>query len=160
MLQDAGEPGAAASFSRLYAAGQSLGVRVVSRDVRESNDLAPSFEVMRRGGAQAVFVGNGAWMVDYWVPLAQLALDHRLPMVSDWYDLTLKGGLLSYRWDDAEVLARAAGMVDRILTGAKPGELSIEYPVKFRLALNMTTVKALGLTIPLSVLARVDDVSH
>jgi putative ABC transport system substrate-binding protein len=156
MLHDAGEPGAAASFTRFYGVGQSLGVRVVSRDVRESNDLAPTFEVMRRDGAQAVFVGSGAWMVHAPETLAQLARDHRLPMLSAWYYLPCVGGFLSYHWDEAEVLARTAEMVDRILKGAKPGELPIEYPVKLRLAINMTTAKALGLTIPPAVLGRAE----
>jgi len=90
--------------------------------------------------------------------IGELARDNRLVLALDWYYLALAGGLLSYRWDDDEMLAKAATLVDKILKGAKPADLPVEKPSRFRLALNLKTAKALGLTIPPSVLARADEI--
>ncbi len=89
--------------------------------------------------------------------IASLLLKHRAPAVSDWYYLTAWGGLMSYRWDDYSMLDRQAALVDRLLKGAKPADLPVEQPTKFRLVINRRAAKALGLTIPPSVLLRTDE---
>jgi len=137
---------------------RALGLRVRSREVGEVGDLAPTFEVMHRASTQAVLVRNGWWLVPNRLVIGELARDNRLVLASDWYYLALAGGLLSYRWDDDEMLAKAATLVDKILKGAKPADLPVEKPSRFRLALNLKTAKALGLTIPPSVLARADEI--
>jgi putative ABC transport system substrate-binding protein len=90
--------------------------------------------------------------------LAQLAAAHRLPAMYDLAEYVEAGGLISYGADLDEIWRRAATFVDKILKGAKPAELPIEQPSKFELVLNLTTAKALGLTIPQSLLARVDQI--
>jgi putative ABC transport system substrate-binding protein len=90
--------------------------------------------------------------------IARLALEHRLPMMSQFSRLVEAGGLMSYGPELADLFARAASYVDKILRGTKPGDLPIEQPTKFELVINLKTAKALGLTIPPSVLARADQV--
>jgi len=87
-----------------------------------------------------------------------LATKHRLPAVFEWREFTEAGGILSYGTDIAAMYRRLAGYVDKILKGAKPGELPVEEPTKFELCLNLKTAKALGLAIAPSVLVRADKV--
>jgi putative ABC transport system substrate-binding protein len=87
-----------------------------------------------------------------------LAAKHKLPAVFQRSDWTKAGGLISYGADRLEPFRRAAGYVDRILKGAKPADLPVEQPTKFELVINLKTAKALGLTIPASLLGRADEV--
>ena len=88
----------------------------------------------------------------------QLAMTHRLPAIYQSEDFVSEGGLMSYGPSLADAFRQAATYVDKILKGAKPADLPIEQPTKFRLAINLKTAKALGLTIPLPLLGRVDEV--
>jgi putative ABC transport system substrate-binding protein len=124
----------------------------------EVADLDPTFAAMQRDGVQAVLVQSAAWMIPWLSRIAFAARDQRLPLISDWNQLTRAGGLLSYRWDDNQQLVRAAAMVDRILKGADPAAVPTERATTFRLVVNLKTAKALGITIPPSVLARADEV--
>ena len=90
--------------------------------------------------------------------LTELAAKYRIPAVYMTKEFVVVGGLLSYGVDFADVFARGAIYVDKILRGAKPGELPIQQPTKFEFVINLKTAKALGLTIPPSVLARADEV--
>jgi putative ABC transport system substrate-binding protein len=92
------------------------------------------------------------------VLIAQLALKERLPVVSQFSRLVEAGGLMSYGPDLSDLFARAASYVDKILKGTKPGDLPIEQPTTFELVVNLKTAKALGLTIPPSLLQRADQV--
>jgi putative ABC transport system substrate-binding protein len=89
---------------------------------------------------------------------AELALQYRLPAVSFVRGMVDEGGLLSYGFDEADVYRRAAGVVDKVLKGAKPADLPVERPTKFALVINLKTAKAIGLTVPPSLLARADEV--
>jgi putative ABC transport system substrate-binding protein len=90
--------------------------------------------------------------------IARMAAQHRLPAIYAYRYYVTSGGLMSYGVDTVDQFSRAASYVDRILKGAKPGDLPIEQPTKFELVINLKTAKALGLTIPLSLLQRADHV--
>jgi len=90
--------------------------------------------------------------------MAELALRHRLPSIAEGKEFVEAGALMSYAPDLSAILRRAAVFVDKILKGAKPGELPVEQPTKFELVINLKTAKALGLIIPPSLLARADQV--
>ena len=90
--------------------------------------------------------------------VAELALKYRMPAVSAFRPFAEGGGLMSYWFAEAEVYGRAAAFADKILKGAKPGDLPVEQPTKFELVINLKTAKALGLTIPPSLLQRADQV--
>jgi len=90
--------------------------------------------------------------------IAELAANHRLPSISSFQEYVEAGGLMSYGTNIAERYRRSATYVDKILKGTKPGDLPVEQPTKFELVINMNTARALGLTIPQSLLLRADEV--
>ena len=126
-------------------------------------ELAPSryaeaFAHITRERPLAIFTSsNGAHLVNRQL-LADHALRERIASAHTWREIVEAGGLLSYCADYADILRKAAGYVDKILNGAKPADLPIEQPTKFELVINAGTAKALGLTIPSSVLAHADEV--
>jgi len=143
-------------FEALQTGARSLGVRLQRVNVR-ADDLAGAFSTMAKDGVNALNVGSVAWVLDHRAAIAALAVKHRLPTIGGPRRFAEGGGLLAYgaregvdRWQ------RTAGYVDRILKGAKPAELPIERPTKFELVINLKTAKALGLTIPQTLLLRAD----
>jgi len=113
---------------------------------------------MARAQAQALLVlAFGPYIVER-QRLAELALRHRLPTMFNVRDHAEAGGLLSYGTDLNDLSRRGAAYVNKILKGAKPADLPVEQPTKFELVINLKTAKALGLTIPQSLLARADQV--
>jgi putative ABC transport system substrate-binding protein len=143
--------------ARARRAAERLQLSLQVREMR-AGDLHKVFAILVQERTQAVLLLSSDWMVGSRTLIAELSLRHRLPIVSDWYHLTRAGGLMSYRWDDREMVDRLAGLVDRILRGARPADLPVEQPTRFELAINLRTVRALGLTIPPAVLARADEV--
>ena len=120
--------------------------------------LDAAFVAMKRGGAGAVIVVQSSAFFAGYPRISDLALTHRLPSVGGSKEYPEAGGLISYGADYPDLFRRAAVFVDKILKGAKPGDLPIEQPTKFELAINLKTAKALGLTIPPSLLQRADQV--
>ena len=146
-------------FEHVRAAGQALRLTIQSHEVRGRGDFSAAFAAMTRDRADAVLLLTSSMMIhDQGVAIATLAARHRLPIMSSWTYLTHSGGLMSYTSDTVEVLGQTAALVNRILRGAKPADLPVEQPTKFELVINLKTAKALGLTIPPSVLARADEV--
>jgi putative ABC transport system substrate-binding protein len=113
---------------------------------------------MARERADALLVSASSTFLAQRTTLAQLALKARLPTMLSFRESVEAGGLMAYAVNMADFVGRAAVYVDKILRGAKPADLPVEQPTKFELVINLKTAKALGLTIPQSVLARADDV--
>ncbi|HXH83166.1 MAG TPA: ABC transporter substrate-binding protein [Candidatus Tectomicrobia bacterium] len=135
-----------------------LGVQIRMVEVRGAGDLEKAFETVVRGGAGAVLALADPMMFSHRRVLAHLAVRHRLPLMGGLRAYTQAGALMSYWADEQELVRRAATYVDRILKGAHPGALPIEQPSKYDLIVNVTTARALGLTIPPSLLLQADEV--
>ena len=137
---------------------RSLGLSLRRVEAREQ-DLESGMSAITRGGAEAFTVaGSGAMPFRTHAQLAQLALKTRLPAVAPWRQFAEAGGLMSYGANGPEMFRRAAVQVDRILKGARPGDIPVEQASKFEMVVNVKTAKALGLTIPHPVLLRADEV--
>ncbi len=117
-----------------------------------------AFAAIARADVHAIFVGTNPIHLTHYTTLIALAAAARLPASYQWRDFVEAGGLMSYAPNLPDLFTRCADYVDRILKGAKPGDLPIQQPEKFELAINLKTAKALGLTIPLTLLARADEV--
>jgi putative ABC transport system substrate-binding protein len=137
---------------------QALGIETQRYMVRKPADLAEAFAAMQRNGANAVIVLSDATFYTWRRQIVAVAAERSLPAMSEAREYVEDGGLISYGPNIPELIRRAAALVDKILKGAKPAELPIEQPTKFELVINLRTAKALGLTIPPSLLARADEV--
>jgi putative ABC transport system substrate-binding protein len=140
------------------AAARALGVRLQFVEARGPADFDRAFSETTTAHADALTVLPSAMFVNERRRLVALAAKNRLPAVYPSRDSVDAGGLMSYGPDLADVFRRAATYVDKILKGAKPGDLPVEQPTKFELVINLKTAKALGLTIPPSLLGRADEV--
>jgi putative tryptophan/tyrosine transport system substrate-binding protein len=140
------------------AAARMISVTLQPLAVRNPGDLEPLFGAATRERADALLVFAHAFAFVHRDRIIELAARQRLPTMYGWREFVDVGGLMSYGPNVNTILRRAAGYVDRILKGAKPGDLPIEQPTKFELVINLKTAKALGLTIPPSLLLRADQV--
>jgi putative tryptophan/tyrosine transport system substrate-binding protein len=122
-----------------------------------AEDIAPAFEALK-GRAEALYVVGDALVITHRIRINTLALSARLPTIHVVREFVEAGGLMSYGPNFADRFRRAADYVDKILRGAKPGDVPVEQATKFDLVINLTTAKALGLTIPESFLLRADEV--
>ncbi len=139
------------------AAARTLGIEVVPLEIRRVADFSPAFQAFR-GNADALYVAIDQLMVANLMRILTLALGARLPTIFSTRDFIRGGGFMSYGPSYTERFARAADYVDKILRGAKPGEIPVEQPTKFELVVNLITAQALGLEVPPTLLARADDV--
>ena len=151
VLFDPREPGAIALLDRTRAATTSLGLTLQPYEVRSSRDFQTVLAAAKQGGAQAVHVQWFDWMIFHLHDLPQLAQLYRLPLTSTSSNLTEAGGLMSHQADTEDLLGRAAGLVDRILRGAKPADIPVAQPAIYRLVINLKTAQALGLPVPTSL---------
>jgi len=140
------------------SAGKQLGIGLVSAEVREPNDLDVAFQMLSNEHMQAVIVLVDGMLFQERERIAQLAASARLPAVYAFRQHVDAGGLLSYGVNLAENFRRAATYVVKILKGAKPADLPVEFPNKLELIINLKTAKALGLDIEPTLLARADEV--
>jgi putative ABC transport system substrate-binding protein len=157
VIADANFPERVREIGEVQAAARSLGLEVATHEIRRPEDIAPAFEAIR-DRADALYVVINALFNAYRTRIITLALIARLPMILNTRDFVQAGGLISYGPAFPAVFRRAAEYVDKILRGAKPGDLPVEQAAKFDLVINLTTAKALGLTIPESFLIRADEV--
>jgi putative ABC transport system substrate-binding protein len=141
----------------LDTAAKRLSVRIGRFEVASEHDVDRVFTDIKRNSG-AVMVVASQFTVAHRPRITQLAIRHRLPSMHDYSVFVEAGGLASYGPKFSDLYRRAAQFVDRILKGAKPADLPIEQPTKFELVINLKTAKALGLTIPQSILLRADQV--
>ena len=134
-----------------------LGIEIINVEIRRPEDIAAAFHGLK-GRADALYVPPDPTIISTLARLSTLALSARLPTVHGSREYVEAGGLMSYGPDFPYFFQRAANYVDKILRGAKPADLPVEQPTKFELVINLKTAKALGLTIPPSILARADSV--
>ena len=139
-------------------AGRALGVRLQFVEARGPADFDRAFSDMTRARAGALTVWPTAMFFNERRRLVDLAAKNRLPTVYSWRESVDAGGLMAYGPNVADLFRRAATYVDKILKGAKPADLPVEQPTKFELVINLKTAKALGLTIPQTLLQRADQV--
>ena len=137
---------------------KSIGVAVQSVDARGPKEFDAAFSAMKRARADAVVLAVNTPFMAHRQRIAQLAVSHRLPLMAPAREYAEAGALISYGTDYPDRFRRAAIYVDKILKGAKPADLPIEQPTKFELVINLKTAKAIGLTVPQSVLGRADEV--
>ena len=150
--------GAVLDYKETESAARSLRLQLQAVEVSHADDFDRAFSALTTGRAEALIVVGSAFAFTNQGRIASLALKHRLPTMYGSRDHVDAGGLIAYGPNLADAWRRAATYVDKILKGAKPGELPVEQPTKFELVINLKTAKALGLTIPPSLLRRADEV--
>ena len=150
-------PAAVLEMGEIQAAAGTLGLDVATFEIRRAEDIAPAFEALK-GRAEALYVVGDALVIIHRVRINTLALTARLPTMHGTREYVEVGGLMSYGPNFSDLFRRAADMVDKILRGAKPGDIPVEQPTKFDFVINLTTGKALGLEVPPTLLARADEV--
>jgi putative ABC transport system substrate-binding protein len=148
----------ARTLQNINAIAKASKVRLTTAKVHSKGEIEPAFAAIVRDGVQAIAIASDPLLNSEARQLAELALKHRLPSIAEAQRYIEAGGLMSYGERDLENFRRAAYYVDRILKGAKPGDLPIEQPTKLDFGVNLKTAKALGITFPQSLLVRADKV--
>jgi len=156
---DAKDIGFGRGFKEYEATARSLKIPLESMPIRAANlDFDGAFRVAAKARVSAIITLSHIILSPYRNEIAQLAINYQLPSMGEIEEYADAGGLMSYAADDEESYIRAAAYVNKILKGAKPGELPVEQAAKFELVINLKTAKQIGLTIPPNVLARADRV--
>src|SRR4051795_5968317 len=158
VIFDPATPSHGRTLKAVEAAGPLLGLQVQPVAIRSATEFDSAFLAIVQGRADAVLVLTTPLFVAGAQPLAELALTHKLPSVFTPRENVEAGGLMSYSPNRADYYRRGAIYVDKILKGANPADLPVQQPTRFQLVVNLKTAKALGLTIPPTLLARVDEV--
>lgn len=158
LLYNPGDPNKAVEVRQLEAAARPLGVSLVRVEVGAPERFDEAFASLRREGAQGLITFADPFMNFHRSRIADLAANHKVVAIYGFGEYVDAGGLMSYGASLRWAFQRAAHYVDKILKGAKPAELPVEQPTRFELVINATTAKALGLTLPQSVLLRADRV--
>ena len=156
-IAEAGKPDSALEVSEVQVAARERGLEMTTPDIRRAADIVPAFEMLK-GRAQGLYIVAGPLVNTNRARIHTLATAARLPTIYNAREFVEAGGLMSYGPNFLELWRRSADFVDKILRGAKPGDIPVEQPSKFDLVINLTTAKALGLTIPESFLLRSDEV--
>ena len=150
--------GYAQTLKEIEPAAKAFKMQLQFLDVKHANDIETAFRAASEGRAQGVLTLNSAILGSQRAQIVELAIQERLPVMYHQNDFVEAGGLMFYGANVPDLSRRAASYVDKILKGAKPADLPIERPTKFELVINLKAAKALGLTIPQSVLLRADHV--
>ena len=144
-------------MGEVQAAAQTLGLEAATLEIRRAEDIAPAIEALK-GGADALYVVTEPLVNTNRVQINTLALGAGLPTLHGQKPYVEAGGLMSYGANIPDLFRRAADYVDKILRGTKPADIPVEQPTKFDLVFNLKTAKALGLSVPPTLLARADEV--
>ena len=142
----------------LQSAARKMGITLVIREENEAKALASAFATMQKERAQALIVQSSPFATEHRKTIVELALRQRLPTIIEARQFVVDGGLISYGPSLPELFRRAAYYVDRIFKGAKPADLPVEQPTRFEMVVNLKTAKALGITVPQTVLLQADEV--
>jgi ABC-type uncharacterized transport system substrate-binding protein len=146
------------SLRETVGLAEKLNVKLQILEARTLGELENAFEAATRARADAIQVYGDALTSVHRIRIAELAAQARLPAIYLFKDIVAAGGLMAYGPNTADIVRRSAAYVDKILKGTKPGDLPVEQPTKFELVINLKTAKAIGLTIPPSLLLRADQV--
>jgi len=157
VLGNAGFPGAVQEAGEVLAAAPKLHLEVIPSEIRRAEDIVPVFDAFR-GRADALYVCGDLLVFTNRIRINTLAAGARLPTLHATREFAEAGGLMSYGVNYVDMFRRAGDYVDKILRGTKPTDLPVEQPTRFDLVINLTTAKALGLTIPPTLLARANEV--
>jgi ABC-type uncharacterized transport system substrate-binding protein len=157
LLANVDNPSAVLDIGEVQATARTLGVEVITLEIRRGEDIAPAFEALN-GRAQALYVVWDLLVGTHLFRINTLVLAARLPTMHTQRQSVEVGGLMSYGANFPDLFRHAADYVDKVLRGAKPADLPVEQPTKFDLIINLTTAKALGLTVPSTLLALADEV--
>jgi putative ABC transport system substrate-binding protein len=148
----------AGDWRELHSAAQARGIVLQSRELRRQADLEGVLVSVRKDRPDALLILGDPMLFTLRGAIAEFAGKERLPAIYPWRSAVQSGGFISYGADASDLIRRAAWYVDRILKGATPGDLPVQQPVKFELAINLRAAKALGITPPQSLLLRADHV--
>jgi len=148
---------ALAARGETQAAARMLGLEVAPLVIQRAEDIVPAFQALKTR-ANALYVAVDQLIVANRTSILTSALDARLPTIFSTRDFVKAGALMSYGPSYTERFGHAADYVNKILRGAKPGDLPVDQPTKFELVINLATAKTLGLTIPASILGRADEI--
>jgi putative ABC transport system substrate-binding protein len=157
VLGDVGYPASRSDMDEVQAVARKLGLEVTRLEVREAADIMPALESLH-GGADALYVCAGPMTNTDRSSINQAANAARLPTIYSEKPYIEDGGLICYGPAVTEMFRRAAELVDKILRGAKPGDIPIEQPTRFEMVINLKTANAIGLVVPPTLLARADEV--
>jgi putative tryptophan/tyrosine transport system substrate-binding protein len=157
IMADVGYPAAVLEMGDVQATARTLGLEVVTLEIRRAEDIAPAFEALK-GRTDALYIAPDPLVSSNRVRINIMALGARLPTMHGVREYIEVGGLISYGPNYPDLFRRAANYVDKVLRGTKPADIPIEQPTKFDLVINLTTAKALGLAIPEAFLLRADEV--
>jgi putative ABC transport system substrate-binding protein len=157
IMANVGAPAAVLEMGEAQAAARTLGLEAATIEIRRAEEIALAFDALK-GRAEALYVCGDPLVFAHRIRINTLALGARLPTMYGPREHVDAGGLISYGPNFSDLYRRAADYVDKILRGAKPADIPVEQPTKFDLVINLTTAKALGLTVPPTLLARADEV--
>lgn len=157
LLEDLNVPDTASRVNTVQSAAHTLGLQLVVLNVRTANDIDAAFARLGRERASALVIGAGAYLLGRRNQIIALAARHAIPTIYGFREYSADGGLISYGNDISDAFYRAGVYTGRILKGDKPADLPVERTTKFELVINLKTAKALGLTVPMSLLGRADE---
>jgi putative ABC transport system substrate-binding protein len=159
VIRDASVPAGTGGFAAIQTVAPSLGVELTPVGVRDVGEIEAGIAAFARGSNDGlIVVGPPSSVASRFDLITTLATRHRLPAVYSSRTFVARGGLISYAPDSIDQYRRAAGYVDRILKGERPSDLPVQAPTRYELVINLKPAKALGLTVPPSLLARADEV--
>jgi putative ABC transport system substrate-binding protein len=158
VLYNPGDPNKGIEFGQMQDAGQRLGVTLLGLEVVDASGILPAFGRMEAERVQALIVLVDAFTIFHRHEIAALAMQRRLPAVSGFREFAEAGYIASYGSIRSNLYERASVYVDKILKGARPGDLPVEQPTRFELVINMKAANAVGLSVPPTLLTRADEV--
>jgi putative tryptophan/tyrosine transport system substrate-binding protein len=157
-VDDVNDPKAHPQRREIETAGKELEIKIVPAEVRTASNIGSAYEALAAGGVEVVVVEQSSMLIVARKEIAEAAAAKKLPTVYGYREHVEAGGLISYGVNLNSCFHRAAYYVDKILKGAKPGDLPVEFPTHIELLINLKTAKALSLEIPPTLLARADEV--